>query len=230
MISVVLPLFNEMKNGLLQKSLPHLINEKIELIIIDGGSSDGTLDYLEELKLKYHSLNKSTRLCRLKKGIELAQNEFIILHHPRSILEKTAFKEILYTEAQWGGFTHQFNYTHPLLQFTSFYSNFIRGDLKSIFYLDHCIFLRKHLAEKILAIPDCEIFEDTEISLELSKSYQGKRLKSKSTTSAIRFLKNGIFKQAFLNQKMKWLYYKKHNHKLMNKEYEKNLNLNNETK
>ena len=222
-----------MQNGYIQKLSPHLsqdLNEKIELIIIDGASTDGTREFLTNQKVKFHTLENSTRLARLKYGLKLATQNKIILHHPRSILEANAFKELIYTNEQWGGFTHRFDIRHPLLNFTSFYSNFIRGDIKSIFYFDHCIYLDKNLKDLILNLEDREIFEDTEISLILKQRTKGKRLKASSTTSAIRFLSNGIYRQAYLNQKMKWLYYKKHNHKLMNKEYEKDMNLNNETK
>lgn len=230
MISVVMPIFNEMQNGYIQRSLPLLKSLSCELILVDGGSTDGTTEFLDTLELKYISAPKSTRLKRLQIGLSTAQGEIIILHHPRSILEARALKEVLYTPAAWGAFTHKFDYQHPLLKFTSFYSNFIRGDLKHIFYLDHCLYLKSDLKERLLSIKDCEIFEDTEICKELIKYAKPLRLKAISYTSAVRFLKNGVIKQAILNQKMKWLYYKNSNHKIMNKEYEKDLNLNNETK
>ena len=75
-----------------------------------------------------------------------------------------------------------------------------------------------------------DIFEDTLFSLKLLKVSKPKRLKSVSETSAIRFLKNGVYKQALLNQKLKWHYYLNKNNQKMNKEYESGLDLNSEYK
>ena len=70
-----------------------------------------------------------------------------------------------------------------------------------------------------------DIFEDTEICTRL-KNYKSKRLKSISTTSAVRFEKNGVFKQSLINQYLKLLYLLKIDHKKMNKLYEKKTKLN----
>lgn len=229
MLSLVMPLYNEMQHNYIQKSLPQYKKQNLELILIDGGSSDGTCDYVKSLDLKYYLLENSSRLSRIKKGLELCRGDKIIIHHPRSILDKNAFKHLSSENADWGAFTHQFDESHPLLKFTSFYSNYIRGDIRGIFYLDHCFYLQRKLINSILEIPDCDIFEDTFISLELKKYSSPKRLSSRSTTSSVRFKKNGIYKQAFLNQKMKWFYYLNKDFDKMNKEYEKDLKLNNET-
>jgi len=233
MISIVIPLFNEIDHGYIQKYIPYYLSLKdkfnIELILIDGASTDETKEYIESYNLKLNILRDSTRLKRIQRGVQLAKGEVIILHHPRSILEISAFEQLLKTKAYWGGFTHKFDHAHPLLKFTSFYSNIVRADLKSIFYLDHCIFLRVKLKEEILKIKDREIFEDTEISKKLKNINKPKRLKAISKTSAIRFNKNGVLRQCLLNQKLKMQYWLNKDHRKMNKNYEKELNLNNDT-
>ena len=225
-----MPTFNEMQHGYIQRSLPLYQGQNIELIVVDGGSTDSTQTFLEENNIQFLVISDSTRLKRIQKGIELTTGAKIIIHHPRTILNIPAFDHLLNTKNAWGAFTHKFDHNHPLLVFTSLYSNFIRGDLRSIFYLDHCFYLDRSLKNKIIGLEDCEIFEDTEISKTLKNHSKGKRLSEVAQTSAIRFRKNGIFKQAFLNQKMKWMYYFNKDHRQMNKEYEKNLELNNETK
>jgi hypothetical protein len=72
-----------------------------------------------------------------------------------------------------------------------------------------------------------EIFEDTELSKILLGFAKPVILEQETITSAIRFVNNGIFKQALLNQYLKIAYYRKVSDKKMNKIYENKLNLNN---
>jgi GT2 family glycosyltransferase len=132
----------------------------------------------------------------------------------------------LSTDNRWGAFTHQFSISHPLLDFTSWYSNYIRGGLRSIYYLDHCIFAQKQLLLDVGLLPDIDIFEDTEICLRLKKQGKPIRLPFISQTSAVRFQVQGIYQQALKNQYLKWLYYFNRSDTKMNRLYEKGLELN----
>lgn len=232
MISIIIPLYNDFKHGYIQEYIPRYLNISkqipLEIIIVDGASQDDTHQFLEKHKIHFLIKPNTTRLKRIQLGLESSKGKKILIHHPRSILDHKAFESLLTTKAKWGGFTHQFDYSNPLLKFTSFYSNIIRGKFKNIFYLDHCIFLDNELKNVILLLEDREIFEDTEISKTLRKEAKGLLLEPISKTSSVRFLKNGIVKQCLINQKMKFLYYIKGNHKQMNKTYEKGLNLNND--
>jgi hypothetical protein len=75
-------------------------------------------------------------------------------------------------------------------------------------------------------IPDVDIFEDTELSIRLSKVSKPKLIPIKVTTSAIRFSKNGLWKQSLMNQSLKAAYHLGIDPKKMNSLYEKGLSLN----
>ena len=126
----------------------------------------------------------------------------------------------------WGGFTHKFDHAHWLLQFTSYYSNWIRPRFSRILYLDHCIFFSR--AALTRDIPHVAIFEDTELSKILRESCADGPLIAPyiSLTSAIRFSTNGVIYQAALNQWMKLLYHVGATNHLMNNQYERGLGLN----
>lgn len=232
MISIVIALYNDFKHGYMQEYIPlyKSISKEIplEIIVVDGASQDETQQFLKDHNINFLIRENSTRLSRIQLGLENTSGTKIIIHHPRSILSKDAFEALLNTNAIWGGFTHQFDYSNPLLKFTSYYSNYIRAKLKNIFYLDHCIFLDNELKNILLNLEDREIFEDTEISKALRVMAKGHLLEAISKTSSVRFIQNGILNQCLINQKMKLLYYLNRNHKQMNKVYEKGLNLNND--
>jgi len=130
------------------------------------------------------------------------------------------------SEIGWGAFTHQFDIQHPLLNFTSWYSNRIRGDRRGVYYLDHCLFAQKQLLLDVGLFPEMHIFEDTAICLKLKRKAKPIRLPFISQTSAVRFQSNGIYRQAIKNQYMKCCYYFSGSDKKMNARYEKGIELN----
>ncbi len=229
-VTVIISTFNEMGLGFLKCSLENLSKLKnINILCVDGGSSDGTIELIKSYKVELHSLINSSRAQRLNLGITKASSQMIFLHHPRSIIDPASLSYIVKNldQLEWGALTHQFDVDSLLLRFTSWYSNNVRGRVREIFYLDHCIFFRKSFAENDdHFVKEVDIFEDTELSLMLKSYCVPLRLEGTSLTSATRFSTNGIWKQALLNQVLKWKYYFKFNHKEMNKSYEKNTKLN----
>jgi hypothetical protein len=236
MLTVLLPAFDEIDNPYFWKTLDTIkLLEKqglaIQVIVGATAGNDDTIPLLEKQKIKLIEVSTSKRADRYNKAFELSsgkKDDWLILHHPRSYLEIAAFSSLssLPSWQKWGAFTHQFDNNHPLLLFTSWWSNYVRGDLKKIFYLDHCLFVRRETFEKSGGVPDREIFEDTILSHNLSILHSPVRLPWISTTSAIRFKKNGLWKQAFKNQTLKCRYYLQHCDREMNIEYEKGLGLN----
>lgn len=75
-------------------------------------------------------------------------------------------------------------------------------------------------------IPPVEIFEDTELSLILRESGRPTVLPFVSTTSAVRFRVNGLWRQALLNQRLKLQYLFGASHRRLNARYERGLRLN----
>lgn len=228
-LSIIFPCFNEEHNPFFNKAL-NLYSSKqdLELICVDGGSNDETLRILAQYpKLICLSLPNSSRAARLNLGLNHAKGDIVILHHPRSILDVQAFEQLKTISPQtWGGFTHCFDQDGLLYRFTSWYSNKIRFRHRKIVYLDHCIFLHHDLLIKKPLLDDVKIFEDTLLSKKLNQLSKPILLPASSTTSSIRFKKNGLFKQILLNQIAKILFFAGVHPDKIDKLYEKNLSLN----
>ncbi len=216
MLSIVVPADDLATNTFLKKTVEAFKNKpNIEVICI--AQSEG------------HS-----RAERLNIGFHRAVGTIILFNHPRSFVDPEGIQFLTRLSLSsanpkiWGGFTHQFDKQHWILKFTSWYSNKIRGGLAGVLYLDHCIYFHRELWRNDL--PAVEIFEDTLLSYELLKHSKPKILPYISQTSAIRFDKNGVWRQSLMNQVLKVGFFLKVPHATMNRIYEKGLGLNNKVK
>ncbi|MEO1792299.1 MAG: glycosyltransferase [Cyanobacteria bacterium J06629_19] len=232
MFSVVLPCFNESRHGYLPKILDNLctqVGDK-QLIAVVSPSADDTLKTIASYPaVEIIETTATNRAQRLNEGIAVSKGEFVLLHHPATLLpEKTALSEaaaLLSDGAGWGGFVHGFDMAHWLLAFTSWYSTRVRSR-QGILYLDHCIFARREILTEIGGVPEMDIFEDTALC-EALRQYKGPAIAPSSViTSARRFRQRGIYRQAALNQLLKVMYYAKLDPKRMNWLYERKSQIN----
>ena len=228
MLSIIVPTYNEMAHGDLQAILASLADiPDTEILCVDSGSTDDTLDCINTHNTRLIQINETSRAARLNAGVANAQGDVILLYHPRILIAQHGI-EALQQEPSitWGGFTHQFTHWHPLLRFISWYSNHVRFKRKHIVYLDHGIFFHKRLGEQVFPISDEPIFEDTELSWRLSALTPPRRLQHTALVSPIRFLKNGPVRQFLGNQLLKLCFHLGVNPKRLNDWYERGLRLN----
>ena len=230
-VSIIIPSYFEEQNELFWKSIKQLSSMKseVEVIVADGGSQDLTLKRLKKFPVKVIVHETQSRAERMNIGAKSARGVMLFFHHPRTVIDTQALDYLVEhcQEHIWGGLTHQFDRSHPLLKSTSWYSNFIRLKRKSVVYLDHCLFCPKSFFDQIAPLPLVDIFEDTILSYRLRKLIpQATLLPYISLTSAIRFNKNGLLKQFLVNQYMKILFHLGREHKKINKVYEKKVSLN----
>ncbi len=128
---------------------------------------------------------------------------------------------ILSEKQSWWGYHHSFDVAHPLLKFTSWYSNNVRAKLSWILYADHIIFGKKEVFEEVGVFPNMDVFEETPFCKKLIQRYGKPVLLDKAVvTSARRFTGRWIYKHALLNQYLKICYHLWISHKSMNKTYE----------
>lgn len=231
LISIVIPVRNEEKLGFLEETLRrHHENPNLEIVVIDGNSQDQTATIAKNYNCQWIESKASMRSQRLNQGWHVARGEIIVFHHPRSLIPKKGFDFLAENRLNltWGGFQHQFDHHHPLLQFTSWYSNHVRPRTQGIVYLDHCLFAKRQLLEQLSEPlwPEVPIFEDSDFCRKINQFGKPQIIPINIKTSAIRFTTNGLYKQALKNQILKLGYYRKQHNSKMNKSYEKNLNLN----
>ena len=231
-ISIIVATYNEAKNPIFSQIIanlaPLLGDDRFEVLFVDGASTDTTKEQIQNAGFRVITTKLSSRARRFNEAVALARGQLILLHHPRSTLSTKAYWSLLEFSQTggWGAFRHRFDMQHPILRFTSFYSNFVRLRIFAIAYLDHCIFVDRQLLVNVGGIPELDVFEDTALSKNLRQFGRPVLWRYFATTSAVRFRKNGILKQVILNQLMKVGYLLGFDHKWLNNIYERSTQLN----
>jgi rSAM/selenodomain-associated transferase 2 len=182
-------------------------NIPIEIIISDGGSTDGTIELAKKLADKL-VIGRPSRYKQLNDGAYLARGDILLFLHADTILPKDALISIISNMKDiskiGGGFKKNWNW-NPILKRTSFlkFMNYIwegMGNwlvrLFKLFPGDNAIFVRKSIFEELNGFKPLWICEDFDFSRRLKK--YGRRkiicIPSSVLTSTRRFEKYGFFR------------------------------------
>jgi rSAM/selenodomain-associated transferase 2 len=211
-ISVIIPILNEAET--IENLLNHLIENSskeniAEIIVVDGGSTDGSMDIVsgpaQSRPINLSSALEKTaitvinspkgRAKQMNKGSEMATGDILYFLHADSFPPKN-FDEHIINEVEKGHlagcFRLQFNHQHWWLRLASWLTQFswraCRGG-------DQSQFITKKLFNEIGCFDErYVIYEDNILINELYKRKQFKVINKKLITSARRYEKHGVWK------------------------------------
>lgn len=188
-VSIVIPTFNEEKNiALCLDSIAALEypKDKIEVIIVDDGSSDNTVKIAEEYGIKAIKQKHLGKVEALNNGIKNSRHEFVLTLDADTSIEKNCLKNIVmpFSENDVGatnGTLKLRNWKESIL--TIFqkieydYNNLIKNSFSRIFDNSISFFgigavacYRKAAIEKIGFFKKDTLAEDMDIVIELRKN------------------------------------------------------------
>ena len=197
-ISVVIPALNEAENIL--SCLDSVKNQDcaFEVIVVDGGSRDGTVDLARAQARVIRS--EKGRAVQMNSGAHLCTGEVLLFLHADSQLPPDALvhvERVLANPRIVGGtFTLRFDSRKILLWFITFFTRF---KFRYFHYGDQGIFVRRSVFEQLKGFEEIPLMEDVDFLRRLSKTGQLALLRQSVTTSARRFLEHGILRQQLLN-------------------------------
>ena len=136
MISIITPVLNEEEN--IRPFLSHLdsLDGGFELILVDGGSSDRTVEEVRKWKDSFNRTIMILGTCRgrgiqMNKGAVAAQGDILLFLHVDCLLKKDALilmeKAIHEKNAIGGGFKQAFSNPDFFLKFQSAFGNLHAG-------------------------------------------------------------------------------------------------------
>ena len=166
MISVIIPTLNEMKA--LPGTLDALLGQAgdYEVIVVDGGSTDTTLDIVARYAGLRVLQSQRGRAVQMNAGARLARGEILLFLHADTLLPPNAISELnaleLDANCHGGGFHHAFSGRHWTLRAVSWLHN-KRCQLTGIFYGDQAMFVRRALFDELGGFPAGEL-EDIVLS------------------------------------------------------------------
>ena len=163
-ISIIIPILNEAK--ILEKTLSQLQSEQEyhELIIVDGGSTDGSISIAENYGKVLTSVRG--RAKQLNAGAAAATGDILIFLHADIWLEPGALAAVetaLSLGYIGGGFQQKIDGKSILYRIIEIAGN-IRGRYLKVFYGDSGIFLARANFGKIGGFPEIPILEEMEFS------------------------------------------------------------------
>ncbi len=200
-ISIIIPTCNEAAN--IGRRLPELLTiPGIELLIVDGGSTDCTVEVAESLGAKV-LVSSPGRAGQMNAGAEAARGDILLFLHCDTRLDHDFAEQVRNTLNQpgisAGAFTLAINGKGLGLRIIEWLANF-RSRVLQMPYGDQGIFVTAEVFHDAGRFPLQPIMEDFELMRKLKRKGKVKILPLQATTSVRRWERLGVLKTTLINQ------------------------------
>ncbi len=202
MISIIIPCLNEA--GRIQTTLTRLQpmrDRGQQLIVIDGGSEDGTLALASSLADKT-LISSRGRARQMNTGMEAADGDILWFLHADTLPPANADLQLAQamneSQHSWGRFDVQLSGSAPLLRMVERSMNW-RSRITGIATGDQGIFVRADALRRLGGYTNIPLMEDIDLSSRLKASCgRPLCLTQRLITSSRRWERNGIFRTILL--------------------------------
>ena len=212
-ISVIIPTLNE------ERSLPRTLaclsaSALTEIIIVDGGSTDGTVSLAQEFCACTTNACMITsprgRARQMNEGATASQGEILLFLHADTQLPAQAGRIIESALAKHTAVGGRFNvrFDNPSIcgrVISSFMNR--RSRLTGIATGDQALFVRRHIFELLGGFSEIPLMEDIEFSRRLQQAGRTVALRDTVTTSFRRWDTQGPLRTILLMWTLRFLYW-----------------------
>lgn len=209
-LSVIIPVRNE--RAQIKKSLTALQWLRCsghEIIVVDGGSEDGSCSAAEPFADKVISTVPG-RAIQMNCGARHACGDIYLFLHVDTLLMQESLHAFLRliseNQPAWGRFDVRLSGIHPMFRIIERMMNW-RSRLTGIATGDQAIFVRRDIFHQINGFSDIPLMEDIEICRRLKAVQRPLCLTAKVETSSRRWEEHGILATMVLMWKLRFSYW-----------------------
>lgn len=223
-LSIIIPVLNEAAS--IGENLQHLISnmtQPVEIIVVDGGSDDNTIEIVRRYDVKLIS-SDSGRAKQMNVGAAAASGDMLLFLHSDTILpdifytlgfHESGFSELTLVEqhsdkaqqySQWGFFKIKLDGRHWMYRVIESMIN-LRSGLTRIATGDQCIFVASEVFDALNGYKDIPLMEDVELSKRLNLLAKPRIIKHAVTTSSRRWEHRGILSTIVLMWRLRFLFF-----------------------
>ncbi len=207
-LSIIVPVLNEAP-GIVEFliGLSELRARGTQLIVVDGGSNDGTLESaapFADMVIR----SKGGRAMQMNAGAAHAQGEALLFLHADTSLpqDADALIEAAMTSHHWGRFDVRFDDSSRLMRTIAVMMN-LRSRISGIATGDQAMFVRHDTFTRLGGFVAIPLMEDIELSTRLKRISRPACLRQRVTTSSRRWKKHGIWRTIFMMWRLRLAYF-----------------------
>ncbi len=224
-VSIIIPILNEADNLIfLFENIISLNPAPQQIIIVDGGSTDHSIEVVKALIIDFLSNKKSDikwqiiestagRAVQMNAGAAQATSDVLLFLHADTQLPMTAINDISLAmkktdnNYKWGRFDVRLDSRNLMLWLVAVMMNG-RSRLTGIATGDQAIFIKNDLFKQIGGYPKQPLMEDVELCKSLQGIAKPACLSSKVITSARRWQQYGTWQTILLMWQLRFDYWR----------------------
>ena len=201
-ISIIIPTLNEAENigSLISHLLKNANENLLELLVVDGGSNDGTCRIAKDSGAKVIICTRKGRSCQMNEGVQNSSGELLYFVHadtipPASFM--TDIQEAIDEGFPMGCYRFKFNSNKMILKFNAYMTRFdklyCRGG-------DQTLFVTREVFEDLDGYRhDYRIMEEYDFMVRARKKYNFKIIPKEVIVSARKYEKRSWFRVMLAN-------------------------------
>jgi rSAM/selenodomain-associated transferase 2 len=208
-LSIIMPVLDEAAGiGPALEALSPYRRRGAELIVVDGGSRDGTLALAHPFADRTHSAPRG-RAAQMNAGAALAQGDVLLFLHADTRLPADADRLIGDGLAESGRTWGRFDVRIPgglVLALIALMMN-LRSRLTGIATGDQAMFVRRETFQAAGGFPPIALMEDVALSARLRRSSRPLCLRARVTASARRWRRHGLVRTIMLMWRLRLAFF-----------------------
>jgi rSAM/selenodomain-associated transferase 2 len=209
-LSIIVPVLDEAAEiGASLDALVPFRKRGVEIIVVDGGSRDGTAD-LARARADRVLAGPRGRAAQMNIGAAMASGDVFLFLHADTRLPRNADKLVIHGLARsklvWGRFDVEIDGRHRLLPVVAWTMN-LRSRLTGIATGDQAMFVARRAFADAGAFPDIPLMEDVALSKKLKRVSRPLCIAERAKTSGRRWEKNGVMPTILLMWRLRFAFW-----------------------